>query len=288
MIFTDHMENPLCNNCGTHGHSYKECRYPVLSYGHILFRCSDMNDIKEPQILMVQRKDSLCYIEFIRGKYDVYNLSYIQILVNKFNREEKEKVVSYSFDELWKKLWMLDEIDLDSLRFRSDYIKGKDKYEKLLKGITYKTTGIHMNLNDIVEGTTTDYSESEWEFPKGRRNSGETNKECASREFGEETNYEVSDYELFDNMAPFDEEYMGENHVRYKHVYYIGYLTNLEKDAVLDPANPDQITEIKNLTWFTKSESLDILRDYHHTRRTVIHKIFKFISELNHNYFIVK
>ena len=27
---------------------------------------------------MIQRKDSLCYIEFIRGKYDVFNIDYMQ------------------------------------------------------------------------------------------------------------------------------------------------------------------------------------------------------------------
>ena len=282
------MESLTCNNCGIRGHSYRDCRHPVLSYGHILFRCSDMEDITNPQILMVQRKDSLCYIEFIRGKYDVYNVAYIQILVNKFSREEKERVVSHSFDELWKKLWMLDEIELDSLRFRNDYIKGKDKYEKLCQGITCRSTGISLNLHDIVKGSTTDYPESEWEFPKGRRNPGETNKETASREFGEETNYKVSDYELITNMAPFDEEYMGENHVRYKHVYYVGYLTNTEKEPIIDPENFDQVTEIKSLKWLTESESLDILRDYHHTRRNVIIQTFRFISELNQNYFIVK
>ena len=46
---------------------------------------------------------------------------------------------------------------------------------------------------------------------KGRRNVGETNRECAIREFQEETNYTTNDYELIDNIAPLDEEYMGEN-----------------------------------------------------------------------------
>ena len=89
-------------------------------------------------------------------------------------------------------------------------------------------------------------------------------------------------------MAPLDEEYMGENRVRYKHVYYVGYLTNLDKEASVDSSNPDQVSEIKDIKWFTQDEALAILRDYHHTRRHVINQVFHFISELNHNYFMVK
>ena len=56
-----------CNNCGKKGHLYKECKLPVTSCGNIVFRL----DKDEPEILMIQRKDSLCYIDFIRGKYDI-------------------------------------------------------------------------------------------------------------------------------------------------------------------------------------------------------------------------
>ena len=56
-----------CNNCGNTGHYYWQCNKPYLSYGIILFKI--FKNI--PKILMVQRKDSICYIEFIRGKYDL-------------------------------------------------------------------------------------------------------------------------------------------------------------------------------------------------------------------------
>ena len=65
--------NIQCNNCGMKGHLYRDCKNPVTSFGHIIFR----KDRKEPEILMIQRKDSLCYIEFIRGKYDIQDYKYI-------------------------------------------------------------------------------------------------------------------------------------------------------------------------------------------------------------------
>ena len=78
-----------CNNCGIKGHLYKDCHNPIMSFGHILFR-RDNN-----KILMIQRKDSLCYIEFLRGKYDIFNINYIQILINKFTNEEKGNLIKH-------------------------------------------------------------------------------------------------------------------------------------------------------------------------------------------------
>ena len=56
-----------CNNCGNYGHVYKSCRHPILSYGILLYTEGD--DGGKKQIIMVERKDTLSYIEFLRGKY---------------------------------------------------------------------------------------------------------------------------------------------------------------------------------------------------------------------------
>ena len=58
-----------CNNCGEKGHYSRQCNKPITSYGVLLFTYA--KDI--PKIIMIQRKDSLCYIELIRGKYNPKN-----------------------------------------------------------------------------------------------------------------------------------------------------------------------------------------------------------------------
>ena len=110
-----------CNNCGIKGHLYKDCKKPVTSCGNIIFRI-DKND---PEILMVQRKDSLCYIEFIRGKYNLYNINYIQILIDKCTNSEKENLLKKSYDILWKELWLISEDD-NNYNLLNDYYKGND------------------------------------------------------------------------------------------------------------------------------------------------------------------
>ena len=268
-----------CNNCGIKGHLYKDCHNPIMSFGHILFR-RDNN-----KILMIQRKDSLCYIEFLRGKYDIFNINYIQILINKFTNEEKENLIKYEFDNLWKKLWLIDNEEI-TYQIKNDYIKGKEKYDKLKEGYLYHKTNEYVNFDYFLKKSNTNYISSEWEFPKGRRNNKETNKECAEREFKEETNYNKNDYQLISNITPFSEEYLGENRVRYKHIYYIGYLNNLKKGIKVDTNNINQFTEIKDIQWLTKVESLNKIRNYHHTRRKVIEQIFDLIDNLDKEYIL--
>ena len=51
--------NVYCNNCGIKGHVFKDCLSPILSCGIIL--CKKYEDIYK--VLMINRKDSLCYID---------------------------------------------------------------------------------------------------------------------------------------------------------------------------------------------------------------------------------
>ena len=236
-----------CNNCGKKGHIYKECKLPVTSCGNIIFRL----DKDEPEVLMIQRKDSLCYIDFVRGKYDNNNLKYIQILIDKCSIYEKERLLKLEFRELWKDLWLLDEEFIEN----DDYIKSYNKFQSLKGGNNLNK----MAIESFVNSSKTDYSESEWEFPKGRRNTNENDYECAKREFREESGYCDNDYDIINNICPFTEEFIGENRVRYKYIYYIGKLKNLELEPKIDKNNFDQVTEIRNIKWVTKDESLDMI-----------------------------
>jgi len=90
----------FCNNCGKNGHLYYQCKKPIISAGIILFK-------KKPtiQFLLICRKDSLGYVDFMRGKYNVYNPSYIQNLIDEMTETEKENIVSETFEKLWSDLW---------------------------------------------------------------------------------------------------------------------------------------------------------------------------------------
>ena len=263
-----------CNNCGSTNHTYKNCKNPVSSYGVILFKYID----EEPHILMINRKDSLCYIDLLRGKYNLNDISYIQLLINKCSIPEKDKIIKKDFDTLWKELWLLD--DIKDTKFNNDYKKGKHKFDTLTEGIHDCKTDKNINFQSLIENSTTSYKTPEWEFPKGRRNNNETNKDCAIRECQEETNYTIEDYDLFINMMPLSENYTGENRVKYRHIYYIAKIIS-DRDALLDKNNHNQSLEISDIRWLNYEQSLGLIRNYHKTREDVIHKMFSFLKNID-------
>ena len=71
------------------------------------------------------------------------------------------------------------------------------KYNKTKNGLSISVPGIIKNgiqvndvkitLKEIVENSFTSWEETEWEFPKGRRDFEEKDLDCALREFEEET-----------------------------------------------------------------------------------------------------
>ena len=68
------MNKNVCNNCGKQGHSFHQCNLPITSYGIIAFNLNPQGN----KFLMIRRKDSFGYIDFIRGKYSPYNIYQIQ------------------------------------------------------------------------------------------------------------------------------------------------------------------------------------------------------------------
>ena len=57
-----------CGNCGKIGHTYKKCMDAIISLGIILYNTIEINNYFEINFLLVQRKDSMGFIELLRGK----------------------------------------------------------------------------------------------------------------------------------------------------------------------------------------------------------------------------
>jgi len=86
----------FCNNCGKQGHLYNQCKNPIISSGVIAFRKKK----EKLEYLMICRKDSLGYVDFLRGKYPLYNKDYILTLINEMTNKEKQNLLITEFSEL--------------------------------------------------------------------------------------------------------------------------------------------------------------------------------------------
>jgi 8-oxo-dGTP pyrophosphatase MutT (NUDIX family) len=286
-----------CGNCGIKGHIYSTCRLPKLSYGIILFNNPYITDKYCNHILLIRRKDSLTYIEFIRGKYNINDKSYLQMMFNRMTVKEHNRILNNGFLHLWNKLWLLDQFSIPK-KFTNEYRHSNILFDKLKKGFlvkcpningpninganidnfNVKQSNIFISISMFIKNVSKTYTEPEWGFPKGRRNYDERDIDVSIREFEEETNINKENIKLFNNLYPFSEEFFGSNNIKYKHIYYLAKLDNPSISLYIDKNKKDQVTEISDIKWFNKADALSIIRSYENNKTDLINKIFKFID----------
>lgn len=299
-----------CSNCGKLGHEYKQCSDAIISIGVILLKfdyskikkcfsnlitcpansCNNKVDIVNDGIkiqsssdislfselhenikfLIIRRKHTLGYIEFIRGRYKPDNVDGIVFLFQQMTKEEISKIGSMSIEELWDNFWIDPQ---KKLLYDKEFQKTKQKFEKLKNGDETELT-----LDFYVKHVVPTWDQAEWGFPKGRRNKSESNKECALREFEEESGFTKDDYILLEGIKPFVEEFIGTNGVKYKHIYYVAY-ANSDKIPSIDKDNIHQMTEIGDIGYYTYNEIMEMIRPYHVERKKIITKLYMYLLE---------
>jgi 8-oxo-dGTP pyrophosphatase MutT (NUDIX family) len=254
----------ICNNCGKQGHLFHQCKLPITSYGIVLFRPSE----EGLQFLMIRRKDSFGYIDFIRGKYSPYNFHQMQTMINEMSIPEKNRIITNSFEQLWKEMWG----DTSNSQYKSEEIASSKKFAQIKEGIIINNQ--LYNLANIIEKSETKWIETEWEFPKGRRNPKEKDLECALREFEEETGISVTKIRIIENVLPFEEIFIGTNHKSYKHKYFLAYMHEPEEQL-----ENFQTTEVSKLEWKTINKCLEDIRPYNLEKKKLITNINKVLEE---------
>ena len=264
-----------CANCGGIGHVYRTCNHPITSFGIICYRlCYDpVTNVVYPEYLMVQRKDSLSYVEFLRGKYDVNNTKYILSLFTNMTNDERLKLTVFDFDALWNEMWCKTTFHERNKNFSKEHADSKARFELLKNGVYIKTHNrgtFFFDINYIVDNTISEYNESEWGFPKGRRNINENDIQCALREFREETNVHLRNIRIIDDIKPIEEVFSGTNKVRYKHVYYVAKYLNDNEELPKIPANS---IEVRDISWFDYNEAQNHIRPYNIERKELLKRL---------------
>jgi len=262
-------KNIICNNCNKQGHQFNQCKLPITSYGMIVFRSSECGI----QYLMIRRKNSFGYIDFIRGKYVMNNLEHLEILFNEMSLEEREQIKNNNFDTLLKTMWGIQEIGYQIQNKGEEYVSQK-KFESLKNGVPIGQNGQIVTIDSLIDNSTTKWLETEWEFPKGRRNFQEKDLDCALREFEEETGCSKKEIKVIENILPFEEMFLGSNHKAYKHKYFLGYTENNNINL-----NNFQQSEVSKIEWKTLDECLKSIRPYNLEKKQLIININKVLQE---------
>jgi len=301
-------KNYYCSNCNKKGHTFKNCLDAIISNGiigiyienldknliplleayivdnlRIFYKYSNStknknnfwlenssklnvydlnNDIK---FLMIQRKNSLGYLEFIRGRYNLNQINTITHLLEQMSVEEINDIISKDFDFLWNNLW--DKNNIRNKNHHKEYIVSKQKFYEL-----------KMNHIDLIKKTKILYSFNEWGFPKGRRESYESDIICAVREFEEETCYNENKYTILEQCKPIRENLVGTNGINYAHNYYLTIL--LEKIECYDKSN----REIGNVKIMNINDCIDVIRPYHKNKIKIMKYVYNVINDFIKEY----
>lgn len=285
--------NSYCNNCGKNGHMFNQCKLPITSYGVIAFRENPFNS-NALEYLMIRRKDTLGFVDFMRGKYSIYNKDYILNMIKQMTNDEKARLVTLPFSKLWEDLWSIPEQEsnnkiertdsCDSIysrlsvsrnvdTYKTEEQNSRNKFESLKIGIYTKTE--NYNLEELVNMTEHKWTEAEWGFPKGRRNYQERDYDCAIREFCEETGYSVDNMIAIKNIQPFEEIFTGSNYKSYKHKYYLMYMRY--EDTLT--SRGIQYCEVSKSRWMTFDNCRLSIRSYNIEKLRLLCDVNKMLSE---------
>lgn len=259
-----------CTNCGKIGHTHKKCPSPILSYGIIIAKKEEEDeDIK---FLLIQRKNSIGFIDFIKFKYNPNNIVFLGKLFTDMAPYEKNDLLNLSFSDLYKKSLASPMKRINT----KDYEKAKAQFEYIQKG--YMVDDEFISIKTLIDSNPSYKSTLEWGFPKGKRRRGnEEDMQCAIREFEEESNYKSSDYTLINfPRNAFWELYRGTNDYYYLYIYYVAFLKR-GKPAYIDPKNICQVGEIGDIKWVTFDQAKMLLDDHHPERVKILNTYRDFI-----------
>lgn len=256
--------NIVCQNCGKRGHHFKVCKQPKNSFGIIAFRKID-NIYK---YLLICRRNTIGFVQFIRGKYILSDISYIQKLFDVMTNTEIELIKKNKFKFLWEYLW-LDKFYSSNCDTRKDYDSADNKFKQIRKGKVIEN--IKYDIEYFISKKTSFYIEPEWGFPKGRRNIRDYNeKSVAIREFKEETNINIDNLTFLDEPNKLSEEYKSYDNIDYKNTYYIAEFNGENSEFKIDINNKEQYTEVSNIAFLTLEECRQKIRDYSSSKLDIL------------------
>lgn len=236
---------------------------PITSYGLMVFHWDVPNN--RPLFFLSQSRDSIAYALFLRGRYKLQNIErYFSLMSN----EERERLKTYSFDELWADVC----VDHTGKIFRTER---DNAYSHWVKVNTPDPNTQKSQLDVWLETTVSIQPELPWGFPKGRLFRKEPYLNCAYREFEEETGIISSSGDcsafsgnLRPSMLTFDREglketFYGSDDTLYRSVYYLTLMTRLFhpkkifKEGLIRPYMISD--EMSNYGWFTYKEAINLV-----------------------------
>jgi len=181
----------------------------VMSYGVACIRRNSNTGCYE--ILMIKKRNTYAFIEFVRGMYDPYKDCDLQYMFNLMSIVEKSLIHTRDFVTIWNYCNGTPTKNTE----RSVFTRSLKKYTTLVG----REDDMLLNL---VSNTTN--ATLLWEIPKGRPNKNkETPIISATREFEEETGLKKEQYRILFDEGTMEYTFI-DCGVKYKYIYYLAII----------------------------------------------------------------
>ena len=234
-------------------------RHTISSYGIICHRVKVDFETRSvsPEYILVQRKDSIAFVEFVRGKYDPADMRYIcDTLIGEMTLDEQERLKVHSLHRLWAQVWGSRASACPSAAQRNEIASSTRAYDALCASLGPG------GIPALVDSVDKHAREHAWGFPKGRKSGTETDVACAVREFQEECNVDPRHIHVYD-IPSYEEVFEGGNGVLYRHVYFLARMVDMRAAPAEHPAPGSlQAQEVGAVAWFRYNSMCTKFRDH--------------------------
>jgi 8-oxo-dGTP pyrophosphatase MutT (NUDIX family) len=213
-------------------------------------------------------------MDFIRGKYSIYNRDYILNLFQEMTEKEIEMIRRKDFQYIWNTIWNGSKTAIE--QYRTEETISAEKFRSLTEGIIIHSE--YYSLDTLIQDrmkSTPQWSEPEWGFPKGRRNYNEKDYNCAVREFSEETGYNKFCLTNVDNILPYEEIFIGSNYKSYKHKYFVMYMNYADSLKLSFHGNE----EVSQVEWKTYDDALKLIRPYNLEKIRILESVNRSLTK---------
>lgn len=184
-------------------------------------------------VLLCKKRNSYEYNQIIYG----YNLDNIETKVKYLSPDEKHRLLTVDYRELWNDIWVVRDN-----RYTSMYSKCEAMFQQILP-----------ELRKAILNTVDEFDvRRQWGFPKGGRKDKETGKKAALREFVEETGYKQTDVDVSNYTRIVD--YKGTDNLNYRIILWEATYKGTDTEDRMVESN-----EIQGIRWISIDQADDYL-----------------------------
>lgn len=166
------------------------------------------------EILLVQKRCTYYFVEFVLGHYKKQDDKRLVYLFNNMMISEKLDILSLSFGQMWYRFCLINpETQVGALK--------SDEYERYFRCKKHFEAAFMPDKGRRIRSLI-DRSKCRgtvWDIPKGRANPQEKSLNAAVREFYEETSIDESLYDILMDIRPRRMTFVSSN-VKYVYTYY--------------------------------------------------------------------